>query len=116
MVLDHAVTARELDAAGERSGKGAEPRAVVAADEQQVVAAGARRLGVEVQQRPVLAGDAREVLAEADRRRLARLARDPHRSLAALRRGVDAAHEGPRERGGGGSLSDPRAPTPLGAR
>ena len=49
VVLHHAHAVRQLDAAGERAAEGPERRAVVAAHQQQVLAAAALRLGGEAQ-------------------------------------------------------------------
>ena len=120
--LHHAPALGERERAGgpgSEPAEGAERLAVLAAHEQQVLAALARRLGGEAQVDAVVGRDCAQVLGEArGRPDLERHAADPHGPLAVARRVVDAGDEVPGERAAVLGAPDAGAPvaTPCGGR
>ena len=104
-------------AAGERAGEGAERRAVVALDDQQVLAArrARPRRRSAAPSRPRSRSRARSCAKLTGATSCGSPPTHTARSLPA-RRVVDAADEVPRERVAVGALADARAPPPLGVR
>src|SRR5665213_1854731 len=98
MVLDHAASPCQLRAAGKRAREHTERCAVVAAEQQQVLAARAFGLSEELQSCAVLAADAGEIGGEGDGRGLTEMSPDPDGALATARLVVDTGDEVPRQR------------------
>src|ERR1035437_3164473 len=114
MVLHHAEPALQRYSSGQHTREGPERRAIVACEDQEVVAAAALALGLEAQFAFIVAHHRGEIRREAHRRSLRRTAGEPDGALAPAGRVIDPADEVPGDGEPVGALADPGGPPPLG--